>query len=268
MSNITIVAGIGIVAVIIISVVAIASMVTINAGNVGVKLTWGQADPTPLGPGLHFVLPIAQSISVLNVQTQLSTQEADAATSDLQDVSTTVAINYHINPADAVALYIHLGSDFADKIIAPAVQESMKQVAAQYSAAELITKRPEAKNQATELISQRLAVYNIVLDTLSITNFQFSPTFTQAIEAKVTAVQHAEQEQNNLVTAGIVAKQAVAQANGTAQSIKLIENQLEQSPNYIHYFALQKWNGVLPKVTGGAIPFISVRGDNDTDAGR
>src|SRR5262249_29691543 len=125
--------------------------------------------------------------------------------------------------------------------------------------ADLITKRPEAKNEATTLISQRLANYNIVLDTLSITNFAFSPTFTQAIEAKVTAVQHAEQEENNLVTTRIVAQHAVTQANGTATAINMIEKQLKKSPNYISYRIATKWNGILPQVTGqGGIPLLSI----------
>jgi prohibitin 2 len=264
--NLIVAGAIGIVTLIIIASLIILGVVTINAGNVGVLLTWGNADPTPLEPGLHFISPIGQSVQILNVQTQLSSQTAEAATSDLQDVSATVAINYHINPADAAALYIHLGPDYANKIIAPAVQESIKQVAAHFSAAELITKRADAKAEATTLIAQRLANYNIVLDTLSITNFSFSPTFTEAIEAKVTAVQHAEQEENNLVTAKIIAQQAVASANGTATSIKLIEAQLEQSPYYVHYLIATKWDGHLPKVTGGGgIPLLSLSDINRND---
>ena len=141
---------------------------------------------------------------------------------------------------------------YADKIVGPAEQETIKQVAAHYSAAELITKRPAAKNEAMTLITARLANYNIVVDAISITNFSFSNVFTQAIEAKVTAVP--EQAENQLQTIRIQAQQAVAQANGTYREsvrIKLIENQLERSPNYLKYYALQKWNGIPPQVTGG-----------------
>jgi regulator of protease activity HflC (stomatin/prohibitin superfamily) len=260
MKKLIIIVGSGVICAVLLFAFVDASVVTINAGEVGVLLTFGQASPQPLNPGLHLINPFTQSVVRINVQTQLASQDAAAASSDLQDVSTTVAINYHVNPQDAVTLYVHLGPTYADKVISPAVQETIKQVAAHYSAAELITKRPAAKNEATVLITARLANYNIVVDAISITNFSFSQVFTQAIENKVTAVQQAQQAENQLLTIRIQAQQAVATANGTANSIKLIENQLERSPNYLKYYALQRWNGILPTVTGGAgIPLIDIR---------
>jgi len=183
MRKLIIVVGAGVIGAVLLFAFLDASVVTINAGEVGVLLTFGQANPNPLEPGLHLINPFTQLVARVNVQTQLASQDAAAASSDLQDVTTTVAINYHVNPTDAVNLYVHLGPGYADKIVGPAVQETIKQVAAHYSAAELITKRPAAKNEAT-----RLANYNIVVDAISITNFSFSNVFTQAIEAKVTAV--------------------------------------------------------------------------------
>ena len=128
------------------------------------------------------------------------------------------------------------------------------------SRAELITKRPAAKNEGTVLITARLANYNIVVDAISITNFSFSSVFTQAIESKVTAVQDAERAENQLQTIKIQAEQAVAQANGTAHSIQLIQDQLQKSPDYIKCLLATKWNGILPQVTGtGGFPLLNIQ---------
>jgi prohibitin 2 len=194
----------------------------------------------------------------MNVQTQISSTVTDAASSDLQDVSTTVAINWHINPSDTVTIYSNLGQDYADKVIAPAVQETVKQVAAHYTASQLITERPLAKNEITSLITSRLATYNIVVEAVSITDFKFSDSFTQAIEAKVTAAQNADRAFNQVLTAKYEAEQAVQSANGTATSIKIIQTQLQKSSEYIHYLLATKWNGILPTVVSGGIPLLNI----------
>jgi len=163
MRRIIIIVGAGVIGAVLLFAFVDVSVVTIKAGEVGVLLTFGQADPNPLNPGLHLINPFTQSVARINFQTQLSSSDASAASSDLQDVTTSVAINYHVNPENAVFLYVHLGPGYADKIINPAVQETIKQVAAHYSAAELITKRPLAKNEATTLITTRLGNYNIIV---------------------------------------------------------------------------------------------------------
>lgn len=249
----------------IIVAVLIESWQTVPVGQRGVLLTMGKADPTPLNPGLHIVTPFFQTIETMNVQTQISSTTANAASSDLQDVSTQIAINWHIAPQDTVTIYSNLGQDYADKVIAPAVQETVKQVAAHYTASQLITQRPLAKNEITSLITTRLGVYGIQVEAVSITDFKFSDSFTQAIEAKVTAAQNADRAFNQVLTAKYEAEQAVQQANGTATSIRIIQTQLQKSPEYIHYLLATKWNGVLPNVVGsGGIPLLNIPMGNQT----
>lgn len=253
---------IGIAVVIIIAVTVwyvMAGWKTVGAGERGVLLQWGAATGDPLAPGLHIVTPISQDVALMNVQVQVTTQPTEASSSDLQDVGTTVAVNYHVNPEDVTTLYRMVGTDYATKIIDPAIQETVKQVAAKFSASELITQRPLVKQQITDILTKRLGNYNINVDAVSITNFSFSPTFNQAIEAKVVAIQQAEQAENQLQTIKIQAQQTVATANGTAQSILLVNKAIEQSPYYLKYLGIKTWNGQLPKVLGaGAIPFISL----------
>ena len=183
-------------------------------------------------------------------------ESTTSASKDLQDVSTQVALNYHLNPDKAQVVYQQLGFDYANRVIIPAIQESVKQVTARFNAEELITKRETVKNQIEEQITARLAAYNIMADAVSITDFQFSQLFKSAVEAKVAAQQRALQAQNELRRIQIEAQQ------NEAQAITIIDKQLRNNPTYLEWLKSTRWDGKLPLVTGGGgqgvTPFIEI----------
>jgi prohibitin 2 len=275
-----------IIGIIIISIVAVSSVRIVDAGNRGILVQFGNVDTdTSLDEGIHFVVPFRDSVVQLEVRTQKIVESATSASKDLQDVSTQVALNYHVNPDRAQVLYQQLGPEYASRVITPAIQESVKQVTARFNAEELITKRETVKNQIEEQIRARLAPYNVVVDALSITEFTFSQQFTTAVEAKVAAQQRALQAQNELRRIQIEAQQNEAkaigeqkaniaraegvkqsnilEAEGEAQAITIIDQQLRNNPTYLEWLKATKWDGVLPLVTGGAsgqgnTPFIDI----------
>ena len=270
---------------IIVIVLVTASVKTVDAGYRGVLLQFGAVEPTTsLSEGLHFVVPFRDQVIPIEVRTQKVVVSSTSASKDLQEVSTEVALNYHIRPEAAQLLYRQLGYDYANRVILPAIQESVKQVTARFNAEELITNRETVKNQIEQQIQARLANYNLVLETLSITEFRFSTQFTKAIEAKVEAQQRALQAQNELRRIQIEANQteakaigeqraAIAQATGLKQAnvlkaegeseaISIIDQQLRTSPTYLEWLKAQRWDGQLPLVLGGggqgATPFIEI----------
>src|SRR5215207_755322 len=277
-----------IIGVIIISVIASSSVRIVDAGNRGILVQFGNVDTdVSLDEGIHFVIPFRDNVVQIEVRTQKIVESATSASKDLQDVSTQVALNYHVNPDRAQVLYQQLGPDYANRVIVPAIQESVKQVTARFNAEELITKRETVKNQIEEQITARLAAYNIIADAVSITDFQFSQLFKQAVEAKVAAQQRALQAQNELRRIQIEAQQNeaqaigeqkaniaraegikqsnVLQAEGEAQAITLIDQQLKNNPTYLEWLKTTRWDGVLPLVTGGGAgggqgvtPFIEI----------
>src|SRR5215212_1007538 len=276
-----------IIGIIIISIIAVSSVRIVVAGNRGVLVQFGNVDTdASLDEGIHFVVPFRDNVVQMEVRTQKIVESATSASKDLQDVSTQVALNYHVNPDRAQVLYQQLGPEYASRVITPAIQESVKQVTARFNAEELITKRETVKNQIEEQIRARLVPYNIVVDALSITEFTFSQQFTTAVEAKVEAKQRALQAQNELRRIQIEAQQNeaqaigeqkaniaraegikqsnVLQAEGEAQAITIIDQQLRNNPTYLEWLKATKWDGKLPLVTGGAgggqgnTPFIDI----------
>lgn len=246
------------VAVAIVLILLWSSFVTIGPGNRGVLMTFGAVHQGVLTPGLHFKLPFIQTVKQMNVQIQKSQTTETAASLDLQEVTTEVAVNWSIDPTDAEWVYQHLGdeSDLTSKVIAPIVSNAVKAVAARYNAEQLIEKRDVVASEVQSQIVSSLVQYKVQVQGVNITNFKFSPSYTEAIEQKQVAQQKALQADYDLQRAKVTAQQEVAQAQGQSQAQKLLQATL--TPEIIQLKAVEKWNGVLPQVVGGkgVLPMI------------
>jgi len=263
---------IGIIALVVVGVIVSASVQIVDAGHRGVLLHFNAVDITqpPLEEGLHFVVPFADSVVNMEVRTLKFVKSTSSASKDLQTVSTEITVNYHPAANSINTLYKEVGLDYENRIITPTVEEVVKQVTANYNAEELITKRPLVKADIEAEISTRLNDFNIVTEIVSITDFQFSELFARAIESKVEAEQKAFKAENDLRRIEVEARQHAAQAegiaaaniaeaNGEAQAIKIINEALSTNPNYLEWLKTQQWDGKLPLVVGeGGTPFIAI----------
>jgi len=238
--------------------------VQVGAGERGIVQNFGAVQDVVLNEGIHFKMPIAQTVTMMDVKIQKEVTDAAASSSDLQDVALSVALNFHIIPSKANLVYQTIGVEFKERIIDPAIQEVMKAVSARYTAEELITKRPAVSAEIQNALTQRLLESYISVDAFSIISFSFSQTFTDAIEAKQTAEQNALKAKRDLDRIKVEAEQTIAAATAEAEALRL--QKMNISPDLIelrkieaNLKAIEKWNGILPGVTGaGAIPFIGV----------
>jgi prohibitin 2 len=255
---------------IVIIVILSESVVIVQAGHRGVVLYVGAVENKVLGEGLHFIIPFAEQVIQLEVRTLKFQADASAASNDLQEVATVIALNYHIDPNDANIIYQQLGADYSDRIIAPTIQESVKASVAKFNAEELITKRETAKAVIAQAIRNTLSSRDITVETVFITDFKFSEAFASQVESKVVAFQKYLTEQNNLRAVQVVANQTVVQAQaqarsnvaraeGESQAIKVITEQLRQSPQYLQWQSINRWNGQMPYSLGsGGFPFFQL----------
>ena len=239
-------------------VVAGGAFVQIGPGERGVLMTFGAVQPGVLDPGLHLKVPFVQAVARMNVQVQNSQSTETAASRDLQDVSTTVATNWNILPADAEWVYEHIGTEpqLMNKVIRPAISNAVKAVSAHYNAEDLIVERDQVRNQIESQIRSALVPFRVVVDAVNITDFHFSRQFAAAIEEKQVAQQRALQARYELEKAKVLAQQKVVEASAQAQAQKLLQATL--TPELIQQQAIAKWNGQLPEVLGGrgVLPMI------------
>ena len=264
--------AIGVIILILIGVVVFASVKIVDAGHRGVLLHWNAVDLTqpPLDEGLHFVVPFQDEVVDVEVRTLKYEKDTRSASKDLQTVETTVTVNYHPDKEEVHTLYKNLGLDYEDRVIQPAIEETVKQVTAKYNAEALITQRPLVKDDIESSIRERLDQFNIVTEVISITDFEFSPLFAEAIEAKVEAEQNALKAENDLRRIEVEARQReanaigiananIAEAKGEAEAIAIINKALAENPNYLEWLKTQAWDGKLPLVVGeGGTPFIQI----------
>ena len=234
------------------------SFTTVGAGERGIVFSKiNGVQETVKGEGLSFKIPFVEDIITMDVKLQKSETRADAASKDLQMVSSTIALNYHVDPSSANHVYQDVGVLYKPRIIDPAVQESVKAATAQFTAEELITRRSEVSDLIKQMMTERLVEHHILVDEFNIVAFAFSNVFNEAIEAKQTAEQQALKAERDLDRIKIEAEQKITEAKAEAESQRLQRATI--SPTILQLRAIEKWDGHLPQVTGGATPFIDFR---------
>ena len=251
-------------------VAAIGSTMTIvPAGHAGVVVTMGSVSQRVLEEGLHFKAPFVQQVVIMNNKIQKTEVSSNSVSKDLQTISSSVAINYHITKDASATIYQTIGEQYADTVLQPAIQEAVKAVTAQYTAEELITKRSAVGDEIGQTLSNKVSEYGILIDKFNIVNFDFSEEFNAAIEQKQVAEQNklrAETEkEQQIIEAEAAAKQktiaAEAEAEATlkkAEAEAAANEKINASLNdrVLRYQQIEKWDGKYPNVVSDSASIL------------
>jgi regulator of protease activity HflC (stomatin/prohibitin superfamily) len=244
------------------------TFVIVPAGHRGVVLWWGSVEKRIMGEGLNFKVPIAERVIKVDVRVQPHPfKEIDAASKEYQMVKLTGMMNFHIDPSYVNDLYQKVGLDFANKVIDPAFNDFVKEVVPIYQITEILPRREDIRKKAMTKLGDNLARYHIIVDDIYFANIRFSSEYEKAVEAKQVAQQQVETQRQVLAQREIEAQQKVATAKGEAESILVVaQGQAKAndalsrsiSPILVQYKSIERWNGILPQVSGGAVPFIDL----------
>jgi prohibitin 1 len=241
----------GLIAVLIfIFVIAFFPLVVVGAGQRGIVFNNASGiENRILNEGVHIRIPFLEAVTKVSVRVQKTDVKAEAASKDLQTVTTDIVVNWHMNAGRVNRIYQEVGNEEAveDRILAPAVNEVVKAATAQKTASEILSKRAELKRDIDQALSNRLKRYDVVLDDVSIVNVSFTPEFNKAIEAKQIAQQQAEQ-----------AKFLVEKARSESEANRVKQESI--TPQILQQRALEKWDGHFPQYWGGTspLPFINI----------
>ena len=258
-------------------IVIVAALVIINCitivqpGHTGVVVTLGRVDDNVLQEGLHLKIPFVQNVVMIDNRITKLEVNTEAFSSDLQTVETTLAINYRVDTSKSYSIYKNIGGDYETVLVVPAVNEVLKAIAAQYTAEESVTNRALISDGLVDGLNEKLNDIGLFVTDVNIINFDFSEAFITAIEEKQVAQQQllkAETEKQTKITnaeADAEAMRVQAQAEADALAIKAEAEAKANAviaesitPELINYHKIEKWNGELPTVTGGAGTFIDV----------
>ena len=243
---------VGVAVIIFVIVIAASSgSYVVQPGERGVEVTLGKVSPVFKPEGFGYKTPFITTIVPVTIRQQTRDAQAACYSSDLQQVKMDLRVLYRIPEASVVQIYQGFAGDPFDSLIAPRVQEAMKEVTALESAEQIVKNREEIKTKA--LASTRLKIGSmLVVEDVVIQNIDLSPELETAIEAKMVQEQEAAKAKFTQQKAQIEADTVVIKAKGDAESIRIRGEALKQTPAFIDLQIVEKWDGKAPLYVGGA----------------
>jgi len=236
-----------------VSVIAILLVMTfmfgttvVPSGSTGVRVTFGAASDEGLDAGLKFHIPFVQKIVTVNNKVVRTDVDAYSASKDLQQIHSTISVNYSIKPESSTKIYKTIGNDPENTIVRPAIQEASKATTARYTAEELIASRDTVSMEMCAEIQDKLEDYGMIVKDVNIIDFDFSEEFNKAIEEKQTAQQKALKAEQDLARIKVEAEQKVATAKAEAEAYELKNRTITDKVIQMEF--LEKWDGKMPSV--------------------
>ncbi|MBQ8684490.1 MAG: prohibitin family protein [Clostridia bacterium] len=253
-------------AIVIVALIVVANaLVIVQPGHTGVVVTLGKVNDNVMQEGIHLKIPFVQDVVQISNRIVKLQVDTEAFSSDLQTVSTTLAINYRVDSAKSYSIYKNIGASYEDVLVVPAVNEVLKAITAKYTAEQSVTNRALISDGLVEGLNEKLNEAGLYVTDVNIINFDFSEAFITAIEEKQVAQQQllkAETEKQTAITNAEAEAEAIRiRAEAEAAANKVLTESLSEL--ILEYNKLEKWNGELPMVTGDADPFISLDGLKD-----
>lgn len=225
----------------------------------GLLLEFGKVDEV-IDPGLTIYNIFTKDVVMMSVATNLETIKINSGSKDMQDVNVTVAVNYRLDPTKIKEIYTQYGKNVVTVALQPQVKATITGVTPQYIPEEMLQKREEIRSRMEQTLRSKLDSANthIIVESLTITSFDFSPAFKAAIEEKQVAEQNALREKNISKKKEYENQQAVdkARADSTVIALQMSALQKQNGKDYLMMKYLEKWDGHLPQVQGGASTIV------------
>lgn len=231
-------------------VVLMGSFYVIDPGERGIVVTMGKVNSVASSEGLGFKTPFFSSVVRMSVRQQTEEVKAPAFSSDLQMLSTTVKVLYRIPETGVVEIYQKYSGNPFDSLIAPRVQEALKESTVGETAEGIVKKRETIKLKTLEAARKKIGTI-LVIEDIVIEDVKLSQELENAIEQKMVQEQEAAKAKFTKEKAEIDAQTAVIRADGEAQAITKRGKAIRENPGVVDLMIAEKWNGISPLVVGG-----------------
>jgi prohibitin 2 len=228
-------------------IVAASSTYVVEPGTRGIKVTLGKAQAGFLPEGFGTKAPFVTRIVDVNVRQQTKKVSAACFSSDLQQVVLELRVLYRVPDKSVVEIFKQYAGDPFDSLIAPRVQEALKEVTASQTAEQIVKKREAVKQKALAAARQKIG-HILWVEDIVVRDIHLSAELENAIEAKMVAEQQAAQARFTQVQTQVEAETAIISARGEAEAIKVRGDALRMSPVFLRLKLVERWNGRSPLV--------------------
>jgi len=221
----------------------------VQPGFRGVEVTMGKVSPAFKPEGFGLKAPIVTVIHPVSIRQQTAEDKADCYSADLQQINVELRVLYRIPEASVVRLFQEYYGHPFETLIAPRVQEALKEVTALQSAEQIVKNREQIKTRSLQIAKQKVGTL-LVIEDIVIQDIALSKELGHAIEAKMVQEQEASKSKFLQQRAQIEADTAVIQAKGEAESIRIRGEALKANPAFVDLKIVDKWDGLTPLVIG------------------
>jgi regulator of protease activity HflC (stomatin/prohibitin superfamily) len=250
--------GVAVIAGVVFALLA-GSFVVVPAGRVGVVFNvLGGVSDRERNPGVQFVMPGLQQMTLLNTREQSiefitdNNDEIPALSQEGLQIVSDATVRYRIEASEASSIFESIGDNVEATLIRPQVRSVIRNAIANYNAAEVIsTQRGELQAEIVQVLTDELAANNIILLDVLLRDIRIPDSITQAIEEKQAAEQQIEVETNRREQSRIAAERVViqaegerdaeiARAQGEAEALRLRGQAIRENPEIIQLEVAQK----------------------------
>jgi prohibitin 2 len=231
-------------------IMAASGTYVVHPGYRGVEVTMGKVSPIFKPEGFGLKSPFVTVIHPVSIRQQTAQDQAECYSRDLQQVQIDLRVLYRIPESSVVKLFREYYGDPFQSLIAPRVQEAIKEVSALQTAEQIVKNREQIKTRALDIARKKVGTI-LTVEDIVIQNITLTKELEQAIEAKMVQEQEAAKSKYLQQRAQIEADTAVIQAKGEAESIRIRGQALKDNPSVVDLRIVDKWDGVPPAVVGG-----------------
>ena len=232
-------------------IAASTSTYVVQPGERGIEVTLGKVSPVFKPQGFGFKTPFITTIVPVPIKQQTRELQAACYSADLQQVNMELRVLYRVPEQSVVQIYQGYAGDPFDSLVAPRVQEALKEVSAMESAEQIVKNREEIKTKALAGARQKVGTL-LVIEDVVIQNIDLTKDLETAIEAKMVQEQEAAKAKFTQQKTQIEADTAVIKAKGEAESIRIRGEALRENPSFIQLQIVEKWDGKSPLVVGAS----------------
>ncbi|MCL2390280.1 MAG: prohibitin family protein, partial [Endomicrobia bacterium] len=213
-------------------------------GYVGVRINIisGQTESFPRGT--YWKIPVIHRVVNYDVKTQRQEFKANSASKDLQAVHAIIVVNFRPDYTKVNDIHTNIGSDYVYKVIEPAVQEAAKAAISKLPVEMVVVERENLRAAIEERLVQKLAPYNIIIESVNITNIDFSNEFNRVVEEKQIEEQKVKKAEYQRMQAEEEKKRQILLAEAEAQKQQLLKQSVNKEVIGLKW--IEKWDGRLP----------------------
>lgn len=203
-------------------IIGCGSWFTVGAGQVGVTFNKVTGKTASYSQGFYFKIPLVVSVYDFDIRTQRRGTTAESSSKDLQKVDVDVVVNFHLDAKKVNTLFVEIGKDYYEVVILPAIYEAVKATTAKFAVEDIIVQREQVKRDIEAILNGKFLFYNIVLESVNLTDISFSKEFNHVVEQKQIEEQKIKTAQYQRQQAEEYKKKTILEAEAEARKQQLL----------------------------------------------